>query len=233
MSGKVSTCSAKDRLCESLSAVLDGEATELELRRVLDGIVNDRGLRETSFRYQRTGDTIRGEINQFSDVDLSGRVMAAIGADDKSETFHNKSSRVMCEEGVSASVKRSRWRRYVASGSVAASVVLAVVMSFRSYNEQSNEESLVDSGSTEFLDMLSEPAQVGSSYYGVTGILASYNSQQKENLSSEQVVRIGSVADRAARSRFWVYALQHVEMSAMTTGQGVLPFARLTGVDVE
>ncbi|MDP0563502.1 MAG: sigma-E factor negative regulatory protein [Candidatus Endonucleobacter sp. (ex Gigantidas childressi)] len=224
--------SAKDRLSESLSVVLDGQASEFELRRVLDGISNDEELRQAAFRYQRIGDVIRGDADKFADVDLSGRVMTAIGTDSKNKTSNNKFRRSVWDDVKSSWIFRN-WYSYVSGGAVAASVVLAVVMSFRNYNDQPSEELLADESSSIFSGILSDPAQVGSNYYGVPGILASYHSQQKENVSEERLINTRSAVDQAVRSRFLGYALQHAELAAMSTSLWILPFARLTGADVE
>ncbi len=63
---------------EMLSALMDGELTELELHRVLKEVDGDVEARETWARYQVVGSVMRGDDIKVSRFDLSGRVMAAL-----------------------------------------------------------------------------------------------------------------------------------------------------------
>ena len=50
-----------EQLKESLSAVMDGEADEFEIRRVLDEATSDAELRGVWERYHLIGSVLRGE----------------------------------------------------------------------------------------------------------------------------------------------------------------------------
>ena len=50
-----------EKLKESLSAVMDGEADEFELRRVLDEVSKDAELASSWDRYHLIGSVMRGE----------------------------------------------------------------------------------------------------------------------------------------------------------------------------
>lgn len=65
-----------DRMKESLSALVDGEADELEIRRVLNQSEHDDNLREQWGRYQLIGSVMRGE--PASTTDLSRGIMQAL-----------------------------------------------------------------------------------------------------------------------------------------------------------
>ncbi|WP_330926325.1 sigma-E factor negative regulatory protein [Candidatus Sororendozoicomonas aggregata] len=235
MSEKNAGNQSSERLHDALSAVMDGQASEFEMHRVLDSLQSNDALREAAIRYQRIGDTLRHETNRFADIDISRGVMAAIDQEEK------RSSRVN---------ERIEKTRFLGAGSfarlmesmngafgrvaIAASVVFAVVLGTRSYNSDSvTPEALVaDAGNNSMT--LSQPIQVNAQHYGGMGILAGYGAgHQSESISPEQIAYAQRVADRATRERFRAYALQHAELSAMTKGQGVLPFARLTSFDVQ
>ncbi len=62
---------------ESLSCVMDGEATELEMQRVLNAVAMDSALRATWQRYQVVAAVVRGE-QPVPLVDLSVGIRAAI-----------------------------------------------------------------------------------------------------------------------------------------------------------
>ncbi len=71
-----------ESLRESLSALLDGEATELETRRVLANIETDSEARATWSRYQIASRAIGGERQAFSGIDLSSSISAVIAEED-------------------------------------------------------------------------------------------------------------------------------------------------------
>lgn len=95
---------AEDRDREALSALMDGEAQELELRRVLDSISNDPSLRERWRRQQQVREHLQGQRTHVPGVDVSTRVREALDTG------------------------RSVNRNPIWSMAVAASVTLAVVM---------------------------------------------------------------------------------------------------------
>jgi sigma-E factor negative regulatory protein RseA len=95
---------AEDRDREALSALMDGEAQELELRRVLDSISSDPSLRERWRRQQQVRERLQGQRTHAPDVDVSIRV------------------REVLDTGRSVS-RNPMW-----SVAIAASVTIAVVM---------------------------------------------------------------------------------------------------------
>ena len=71
-----------DKLKESLSAVIDSEADEFELRRVLDEIGKNIELRETWDRYHLVSSVIRGDRKVVGTSDrMRARVWAAYQAE--------------------------------------------------------------------------------------------------------------------------------------------------------
>lgn len=71
-----------DNLRESLSALMDGEATELEVRRLLRS--SDPALRESWARYHRVRETLVDDGVPFAGMDVSRRVADAIAAEPRS-----------------------------------------------------------------------------------------------------------------------------------------------------
>lgn len=72
---------------EALSALLDGEATELELKRVLKQIQSDPALADQLSHYQLSRHILSAEddehVAQFAHLDISSNVMDAINAQTK------------------------------------------------------------------------------------------------------------------------------------------------------
>ena len=115
------TTSPSEQTLESLSALVDGEASEFEGRRLL-GMVSDPELSEKWQRYHLTGALMRKELSSPSLSDLSGRISAAIHA----EADHENTGPAVAK-GEPAKPVKSQWRDWMAKSAIAASVAFAVV----------------------------------------------------------------------------------------------------------
>lgn len=69
---------ARDNELEALSALMDGEATELELHRVLNTVSSDEALRSRWQRQQWVSQALSGRAPGLDSVDVSGRVREAL-----------------------------------------------------------------------------------------------------------------------------------------------------------
>lgn len=102
---------ARDSLKESLSALMDDQASEMELHRVLKATENNEELRSAWSRYQLIGAAMRGEASA-STVDLSGAISAAIAeepipkaeTDDDASSWWQRASRVAIAASVAGVV---------------------------------------------------------------------------------------------------------------------------------
>ncbi|MDH0628133.1 RseA family anti-sigma factor [Pseudomonas mosselii] len=106
---------SREALQESLSAVMDNEADELELRRVLNA-VDDAETRATWSRYQIARAAMHKEL-LLPKLDIASAVSAALA-----------------DEAVPAKVKQGPWRS-LGRLAVAASVTVAVLAGVRFYNQ--------------------------------------------------------------------------------------------------
>lgn len=231
MSEEGSPNSARERLKESLSVSLDGQASELELRRVLDGISNDDSLRDLAGRYQLIGDAVRGKTNKFAGVDISAGVMAAI-EQDEGPAQPSVSSSEATEPA--ADIPNGNFARRLWSSlgkvAVAASVAAAVIIGVRTSNLTQDVPLLAVHEPT----VLTQPvqlAQSGLNDYGAASLRAGNNPESRGNVSPEQLAHAQKLANQATRERFRAYALQHAELSAVGGAQSTLSFARLTSFD--
>lgn len=112
---------SREVLDESLSAVMDGEADELELRRVLAASGDDSAVRERWARYQLARDVMHRQ-SVLPQLDLAAAVSAAIEAED-------------AQAAAPAAKPTGSWHQ-VARFAVAATVTLAVLVGVRFYNGQ-------------------------------------------------------------------------------------------------
>jgi len=107
---------SREALQESLSAVMDNEADELELRRVLAACGEDAELRATWSRYQLARAVMHREP-AMPKLDIAAAVSAALA-----------------DEAAPAPRSRNPWRN-VGRLAVAASVTLAVLAGVRLYHQ--------------------------------------------------------------------------------------------------
>ena len=78
------TSEERDR--EGLSALMDGEAQELELRRMLEAVAGDTSLRERWQRQHRVRDALHGQLAGQADIDISKGVLQALETGKASES---------------------------------------------------------------------------------------------------------------------------------------------------
>ena len=88
----------EEREREALSAVMDGEAQELELRRALDAVAGDASLRDRWRRHHRVRDALHGQFASDTEIDVSRGVIEAL------ETEKSVSRNPLWSMAVAASV---------------------------------------------------------------------------------------------------------------------------------
>ncbi len=141
-----------EKLKESLSAVIDGEADEFELRRVLDEMNRDELLASSWERYHLIGATMRGESGKGGMTSLSvamrERVWAELQAQgDEATTADPDEAAIVTGEPSAVTAANRRWTPVA----VAATVALAVVVGFLGFSslEQSTPTTTVAATSVE------------------------------------------------------------------------------------
>lgn len=191
-----------ERMRESLSALMDGEADELELERVLRQIGEDAGLRQTWVRYHAVHAACSGQHLSDLSIDISAGVRQAIDADQPA--------------------RGSRWQglmRPVASFAVAASVAATVVIGGQQLSQLGGAP---DTGADSAVAGGVSPVGLVNSL-GATSVRASYGTQSVPVLQPTT----GTAYRELARQRMHQYGQEHAEQAALNTPQGLLPFARV------
>jgi sigma-E factor negative regulatory protein RseA len=113
------------RLNEALSALMDGEVDELELRRVLRELPDKPELVATWKRYHTLRASLQQELHANPRIDLLAGVQARLAAElggqqgDQQQIIH---------QGKLSGLLRSRIVRYVGQGAIAASVAVTALM---------------------------------------------------------------------------------------------------------
>lgn len=203
-----------ERVAEELSALVDGEVSELELRRVLKSIEQDPSLGDRWYRYQVTSAVLQRQsvlgYGQTQMASLSDQVKRVIAEEPALTGVGNGSART------------ARWGgllKPVASLAVAASVSALVVLTWQSGGQQG-----VDA----------QPAVASAASSGVPAVL-------RARSGPLMTVSQGNVADSAAvgfkqpeiirassesQQRLNYYLMSHSSGAAFSTATGLAPQAR-------
>ena len=197
-----------EQLRESLSALMDDEATELELHRVLGELESDTALRQTWVRYQLARSAMAGQPVSHARLDISRSVSAAIAAETGAKT--------------SRSSLRERWVRPLASLAVAASVTAVDVL---------GGQQLYQAGSLE-----GQSAPVAASGVSAVGFVNSLGAvPMRASYGAQAVPQLEPAARTAyrelARQRMYQYMQEHAEHAALNSPQGLIPFARVPQIE--
>lgn len=194
---------SRETLQESLSAVMDNEADELELRRVL-AASDDSELRATWSRYQIARAVMHKELLEPR-LDIAAAVSAALA----NEVVPAPASAVL-----------TPWRT-VGRLAVAASVTLAVLAGVRLYNQDELTGAQLAQQAAQ--PTLSIPQASGPA------MLAGFNPTDTE--SAPVLSAIGAGQPGWHEQRLPAYLRQHAQQAAMSTSESALPYARAASLD--
>ncbi len=193
-----------EKMHESLSAILDGEANEVELQRVLSSIGEDAALRRTWARYAAVRGVLLNQQQTGLEPDISQRVRAAIAdAPSNAQTLDTR---------------RRLWRP-LASFGLAASVAMVVVIGGQQLAQQGAGEVNVETTA-----LAARPSPVGMlNSLGSTPVQASYGTQPLPVLQPAT----STAYEQLARQRMSRHMQEHAEHAALNSPQGLIPYARV------
>lgn len=193
---------SREALHESLSAVMDNEADEFELHRVL-AASRDAELRATWSRYQIARAVMHKEL-QEPRLDIAAGVSAALSAE------------------ADPKAPRALWHT-LGRVTVAASVTLAVLAGVRFYYQQDGVAGGQDVAQRTVQPSVSVPQMQG------TPILAGYNESVVP--SQERAAGDATQVSGWYEQRLPAYLRQHAQQSALDSAQIVLPYARAASME--
>jgi sigma-E factor negative regulatory protein RseA len=192
---------SREALQESLSAVMDNEADELELRRVLSAI-EDADIRATWSRYQIARAAMHKEL-LIPHLDISAAVAAGIA-----------------DEVSPLKAGRGPWRT-LGRLAVAASVTVAVLAGVRLYNQ--------DEIAGAQLAQQTQPTNVAMPQAKGPAVLAGYTEgeQSPGPMASGVLQNQAGWHDQ----RLPGYLRQHAQQAATKGAEGALPYARAASLE--
>jgi sigma-E factor negative regulatory protein RseA len=213
-----------DKMNESLSALVDGETDELEVRRVMKRIDQNPEILQTWRRYQLIGSVLRNE--PASTVDLSRGIMQALDGEPMDDVVVPTSAAGHVAESTSVSNgKSSRWN-WLASGAVAASVTLAVLVGVRVTSELQTPAVGGQALSAVTPNYTAEPSDA------IAEALVSAEPMSSTAISvAESQPQADSETLREAQNVLKEYVLQHTEHASLNTASGMMPYARVANFE--
>ncbi len=174
---------------EALSALMDGEVQELELRRSLDAIASSAALRDRWRRQHQVSEVLRSRHIHRPDIDVSERVVASLS---DRPTFS----------------RNPLW-----SMAVAASVTFAVVMGGQmliTSAERPVSPLVSDIGGAVVPVMGAQPVQAS---LGAKPLPVTTRQAQEASSAARQV---GAAYERLARDRYLLLNRQHADAAALS-----------------
>ncbi len=227
-----------DNLHHSLSALMDNEADELELRRLLNELEEDERLCESWSRYHLVRASIRNELpSDFVDIDISGRINKTLESE-PALTMGDDLSKTLPNEQSASNKIRKVWLKPLAGVAVAASVALVTVIGIRNFESESFIAPPIDALSevdSSAVAVVRQPRT--DSLVKVSG--SSTGGQPIPVAGLARKVSLSENIQRARRNRLSTqqrldaYLLQHAEHAALNNSQGMIPMARVAKFPLE
>jgi sigma-E factor negative regulatory protein RseA len=220
-----------DRLKESISALMDDEANELELQRVLVHAEKEE-LMGTWKSYQTIKSVLKHEHGDFLAIDISRSVSQAIEQeaplalnDDLNSTVEAFSEQAGDLNSSSTGQTNASFITKISSGlAIAASILIAIVFVLQNgeYGAIGLSDNLVASESTSLT--------TGLNVSGLQTVSTLLTPSSTLNTSKKQPKIIVEFTEEHAR-RFNEYLLRHAENSVASSHSGMIPLARLASVN--
>ncbi len=179
-----------ERMNESLSALMDGEADELEIRRLLNQ-ESQQELFDKWQSFQLIGSILREE--PATTLDLAKGVRQALDGQPMDDISVS-----------SLPVQTNKWRWLMASGAVAASVTMAVLVGVQWQQTEQH-------GAVQVAQNLETPVQAKA--LTIAEVPTSLTSAQQQQLKEAQL-------------KLQEYVLQHNDDTSTSANQVMLPHAR-------
>ncbi|MFT5484230.1 MAG: sigma-E factor negative regulatory protein RseA [Halieaceae bacterium] len=201
-----------ERIRESLSAFMDGEADELEVQRLMS-VSDDTEVRATWARYHVARSVLqeKAQGSSMANLDISSRVRIELDAGPEPEARKR-------DGGLQAMLKP------VASFALAASVAGAVVVGTQWMN--AGNESLLPTVVSAPIVASKFSAPVGS--WGGVPVTASIRTSASARPAG---VDREVIYNALARERLQRFMLHNAEHAALNNSQGMMPFARVASTE--
>ena len=233
-------------LAESLSALMDNQASELEIQRLLKALESDPQIKTTWSRYQLASAGLKGDLPIMASSDFAARVSAAIDAEE-SYSIQPQVAQVAQVEGQASNLVAlpSRWWQQVGRAAVAASVAGALIVGVQQYQSgaapQSTEFAANPTVTAPVAATETKAANLPSGINApalsarTVAVQSGYESRPQENRRVMFVPRQEAAPIYNEEVSTYVNQLiqEHTDNASSNSGQGMLPYTRVILVEEE
>lgn len=235
-------------LIESVSALMDNEASELELQRLLKELDADPELKATWSRYQIASAGLKGKLPAMASTDFAARVSAAIDAEETYSSQEVAKSKVVGEDVSKPSsvvVLPSRWLQQAGRVAVAASVAGALIVGVQQYQAVDPQSSEIASAAPAASPAITQENKIANLPAGINApalsartvaVQSGYETRPQENRRVMFVPRQEAAPVYNEDISTYVNQLiqEHTDNASLNGGgQGMLPYTRVILSDEE
>ncbi len=230
-------------LAESLSALMDNQASELELQRLLKALQADPELKSTWSRYQIASAGLKGDIPVLAGSDFASRVSAAIDAE---ETYSATASNTALPGQTATNVVAvpQRWWQQAGRVAVAASVAGAVILGVQQFQTAGADLDAMTSGGIAAAQAPASETKAANLPSGINApalsartvaVQSGYESRPQESRRVMFVPRqqAAPVYNEDISSYVNQLIQEHTDNASLNSGQGMLPYTRVILVEEE
>jgi sigma-E factor negative regulatory protein RseA len=242
-------------LAESLSALMDNQASELELQRLLKALDESPELKSTWSRYQIASAGLKGSVPVLASGDFAARVSAAIDAEEtySAVAVAGSDARIgasVTQESSEAQAGKSnvvamplRWWQQAGRVAVAASVAGAVILGVQQYQPLGTNPAEMAAGvaatslpATES-KLVNLPSGINAPALSArtVAVQSGYESRPQESRRVMFVPRqqAAPVYNEDVSSYVNQLIQEHTDNASLNSGQGMLPYTRVILVEEE
>ncbi|WP_323814433.1 sigma-E factor negative regulatory protein [Cellvibrio sp. NN19] len=238
-------------LAESLSALMDNQASELEIQRLLKALESDPQIKTTWSRYQLASAGLKGDLPIMASSDFAARVSAAIDAEESysiQPQVAAQVSQVTQVEGQASNVVAlpSRWWQQVGRAAVAASVAGALIVGVQQYQSGAAPQSAEFAANPTVTTPVTATTETKAANLpsGINApalsartvaVQSGYESRPQENRRVMFVPRQEAAPIYNEEVSTYVNQLiqEHTDNASSNSGQGMLPYTRVILVEEE
>lgn len=233
-------------LAESLSALMDNRASELEIQRLLKALDSDPGLKSTWSRYQLASAGLKGDLPVMASSDFAARVSAAIDAE-ATYTQQPQAADSRPEANVSGNVVAMplRWWQQAGRVAVAASVAGALIVGVQQYQSVAPQKAEFATNTNVVAPVAANtetkaanlPSGINAPALSArtVAVQSGYESRPQENRRVMFVPRQEAAPIYNEEVSVYVNQLiqEHTDNASINSGQGMLPYTRVILVEEE
>lgn len=226
-------------LAESLSALMDNQASELELQRLLKAVEAESELKSTWSRYQIASAGLRKDLPVMASRDFAARISAAIDAEE-TYSLQPHVARTDPKQSTSDNViaMPSRWWQQAGRVAVAASVAGALIVGVQQYQTVVPQTAEVAANTPVTTPVGANETKAADLPSGINApalsartvaVQSGYESRPQENRRVMFVPRQEAAPIYNEDISTYVNQLiqEHTDNASLNSGQGMLPYTRV------